>query len=144
LAFSFSSVEDFLRKTKEAKAKQRPAIEEHVRDYLDDPYMVGVSPDLADTITDLVETHGDEALRQIALFCLGKWFEVHTGVVQQYVENEDVPKALASIMDATRISDSIALLESVGSFSGDDDWRQMLHESLVSAVNDAMNQQESR
>lgn len=102
--------------------------------------MVGVSPDMADSIGDLVETYGDEALRQIALFCLGKWFAVHGGIVEQYVENQDTSKAIASVMDATRISDAIALLESVGSFGGDEDWRQMLHESVVSAVNDAMNQ----
>lgn len=117
-------------------------MEEHVRDYLDDPYMVGVEPAMADTIGQLVETYGDEALRQIALFCLGKWFAVHSGIVEQFVENDQINKAMASIMDATRISDAIALLESVGSFGGDEHWRQMLHESVVGAVNDAMNQQE--
>lgn len=142
MSFSFSSVGDFLRKAKDAKIKQRPEIEERVSEYLDDPYLVGVAPEMADQIEKLIVTHGDEALRQIGLFCLGKWFAVHTGVVQELVSNEETSAALSSTMDATRISDAIALLESVGSFGGSDSWRKMLHETLVSAVNDAMNQGE--
>lgn len=140
MAFSFSSVEDFLRKTREAKTKQRPEVEERISEYLDDPHMVGVSPEMADAIDTLLEKYGDEALRQVGLFCLGKWFAVHTGVVEDLVKMERIPAAMSSIMDATRISDAIALLESVGSFGGDDEWKKMLQETLVNAVNDAMNQ----
>lgn len=115
-------------------------MEERISEYLDDPHMVGVSPEMADAIDTLLEKYGDEALRQVGLFCLGKWFAVHTGVVEDLVKMERIPAAMSSIMDATRISDAIALLESVGSFGGDDDWKKMLQETLVNAVNDAMNQ----
>jgi hypothetical protein len=142
LSFSFSSVEDFLRKTRDAKTKQRPEIDERVRDYLEDPHLVGVAPSIADMLDDLLRKYGDESIRQIALFCLGKWFSIHAGVIEDLVKNEEVPAAMSASMDAARISDAIALLESVGSFGGDGDWKKMLHETLVSAVNDAMNQQE--
>ncbi len=140
MSFSFSSVEDFLRKTRDAKTKQRPEIDERVRDYLEDPHLVGVAPVIADMLDDMLHKYGDESIRQIALFCLGKWFSIHAGVIEDLVKNEQVPAAMSSSMDAARISDAIALLESVGSFGGDDDWKKMLHETLVSAVNDAMNQ----
>lgn len=139
--FSFSSVEDFLRKAKDAKAKQRPEVEERIRDYLDDPHMIGVPPAVADDIMKLMEQYGDEALRQIGLYCLGKWFAVHVGVTEDLVKNEQIPAAMSSSMDASRIGSAIALLETIGSFGGDDGWKAMLHESLVTAVNDAMNQQ---
>ncbi len=140
MSFSFSSVEDFLRKTRDAKTKQRPEIDERVRDYLEDPHLVGVAPVIADMLDDMLHKYGDESIRQIALFCLGKWFSIHAGVIEDLVKNEQVPAAMSSSMDAARISDAIALHESVGSFGGDDDWKKMLHETLVSAVNDAMNQ----
>lgn len=140
MSFSFSSVEDFLKKAKDAKVKQRPEVEQRVRDYLDDPHLIGVAPEMADLINSLMERYGDESLRQIGLFCLGKWFAVHGGVIEELTQNEQMPAAFAATMDATRISDAIALLETVGSFGGDSDWKQMLYQSLVSTVNDAMNQ----
>ena len=140
LSFSFSSVQDFLKKAQDAKAKQRPEITERIDDYLEDPHMVGVSPDMADMFDQLLATYGDESLRQIALFCLGKWFTIHAGVVGDLVKNDRTEAALSATMDSTRISDAIALLEHVGSFGGSDDWRAMLRESLVSAVNDALNE----
>ena len=144
MAFSFSSVDEFLRKTKEAKTKQRPEVEERISEYLDDPHTIGVAPEMANSLEVLLEKYGDEAYRQVALFCLGKWFAIHTGVVEDLVKNEHIPAAMSSLMDATRISDAIALLEAIGSFGGDDSWKQMLQATLVIAVNDAMNQREKK
>lgn len=138
--FSFSSVEDFLRKARDAKLNQRPEVEEHFRACLDDPYAVGVPPELADQILALMEKYGDEPLRQIGMYCLGKWFEVHAGVAEDLVQTEQIPGALSASMDAARIGDAMALVQTIGSFGGDEGWKKMLHESLVTAVNDAMNQ----
>lgn len=140
MSFSFSSVEEFLKKAKAAKAKQRPEIAESISNYLEDPHMVGVSPEMADMLDKLLLSYGDESIRQVALFCLGKWFAIHTGVVNDLVKNNRVEAALSATMDCTRISDAIALLENVGSFGGADEWREMLRETLVSAVNDALNE----
>lgn len=115
-------------------------MEQRVHDYLDDPYVIGVSPELADQIEAMLVQYGDEALRQIGLFCLGKWFAVHTGIIEELSKTERFAAAMSATMDATRITDAIALLESVGSFGGEDDWKAMLHETFVGAVNDAMNE----
>ena len=109
---------------------------EWVQDFVNDPAMVGVPVELADTIGTLLEAYGDEALRQIALFALGKWYGVHVGVVQEMVSTEDFGSAIAASMDAARINTSIQTLETVGSFGGDDDWRKMLGETIVSEVDE--------
>lgn len=108
-----------------------------MHDYLDDPHLVGVSPELAGLFEKCLETYGDEALRQIALFCLGKWFAIHTEVIEQFVATQEIPSIVSASMDAARISDAITLIETVGSFGGDDSWKQMLHRTIVDAVKEA-------
>ena len=83
-----------------------------------------------------IEKHGDEALRQIALFCLGKWHSIHSGVIQEMIEMEDTAASIAAAMDSARVSGAIQMLESVGSFGGDDSWRDMLKESIISEVDE--------
>ena len=43
---------------------------EWVQDFINDPSMVGIPVEMADTIGQLMEKYGDESLRQIALFTL--------------------------------------------------------------------------
>jgi hypothetical protein len=136
LSFSFNSVDDFLRKASEAKSEQRAEANAWAQDFLNDPHTIGVPVEMADTIGALLEKHGDEPLRQIALFCLGKWYGIHTGVIQEMIVMEDTAASIAGAMDAARISGAIQLLESVGSFGGDDSWREMLKESIVSEVDE--------
>ena len=109
---------------------------EWVQDFVNDPSMVGVPVEMANTIGQLMEKYGDEALRQIVLFSLGKWYGVHVGVVQEMVATEDFGSSIAAAMDAARINTAIQTLENVGSFGGDDDWRAMLRESIVSEVDE--------
>jgi hypothetical protein len=136
LSFSFNSVDDFLRKAQEAKTEKREEMHEYVQDFVNDPSMVGVPVEMADTIGQLIERYGDECLRQIALFTLGKWYGVHVGVVQEMVSTEDFGSAIAASMDAAKINTAIQTLEGVGSFGGDDDWRKMLGDSIVSEVDE--------
>ena len=109
---------------------------EWVQDFVNDPSMVGVPVEMAEEVTRLLEKYGDEALRQIALFALGKWYAVHTGVVQQMVATEDTAAAIAAAMDAARVNTTVQTLESIGSFGGDDDWRKMLSETIVSEMDE--------
>ena len=109
---------------------------EWVQDFVNDPSMVGVPVEMADAIGQLMEKYGDEPLRQIALFALGKWYGVHVGVVQEMVVTEDFSASIAASMDAARINTAIQTLETVGSFGGDDDWRNMLSETIVSEVDE--------
>lgn len=136
MSFSFNSVDDFLRKAQEAKTEKREEMHEYVQDFVNDPSMVGVPVEMADTIGQLIEKYGDECLRQIALFTLGKWYGVHVGVVQEMVTTEDFGSAIAASMDAAKINTAIQTLEGVGSFGGDDDWRKMLGDSIVSEVDE--------
>lgn len=64
----FSSVNEFLRKAASAKADNRTAIDDALVPYLDDPSVIGVSVEIAESIDELFCSYGDEAFRQIALF----------------------------------------------------------------------------
>lgn len=141
MSSSFSSVEDFLRKAREAKTSQRPDVEEFITDHFEDPHLIAIPPEMGETISGLTEKYGDEALRQIALFAMGKWFAIHTSYIEELMANENHHAALSTTMDATRISQCITILETVGSFGGSDEWREMVRELAIGAVNDAFNQQ---
>lgn len=134
MTFSFDSVDDFLRKARKAKEEDSEALNEWAKDFANDPSTVGVPLSFTEEIECLVAKYGDEALRQIAIFCLGKWHNVHASVVQQMVENEDMAGCSAASMDAARIGTAIQILDGVGSFGGDDSWRVMLKETIVSEM----------
>jgi len=136
LSFSFNSVDDFLRKAREARSEKNEEMHEWVQDFVNDPSMVGIPVEMAEEINGLVEKYGDEPLRQIALFTLGRWYGVHVGVVQEMVATEDFGSAIAASMDAAKVNTAIQTLEGVGSFGGDDDWRRMLGETIVSEVDE--------
>ena len=130
----FQSVDDFLRKAMGAKSNDRQIIEEEVGMQLDDPDLVGIPEDMIDAIDDAVEKYGDEALRHIALFCLGKWMTIHEEVLEQHVELDSTEPAVLTASDLTTLSSAGKLLASVGSFGGDEEWRAMLKELTVQSV----------
>jgi len=122
----FSSVGDFLRKTATAKQNKRKVIDEGLEPFLEDPATIGVPPSLANALEELLEQFGDEAYRQAALFCTGKWHRIHTEVLEQHVENNGMAEALLTMSDISKLSTVLLLLEQVGSFGGDEQWRKML------------------
>lgn len=99
---------------------------------MDDPATVGIPPELAASIETLLEAHGDEAYRQIALFCIGKWHKIHCEVLQQHIENDGISEMLMVMSDISKLSTVLMVLEQVGSFGGDDDWRKCYALLLVS------------
>lgn len=134
MTLSFDSVNDFLRKARKAKEEETEALDEWAKDFANDPSTVGVPLSFIEEIECLIEKHGDETLRQIAIFCLGKWHNVHASVVQEMAKNEDIAGCSAASMDAARIGTAIQILDGVGSFGGDDSWRVMLKETIVSEM----------
>lgn len=126
----FSTVGDFLRAAQSAKAERLQAVSESITPHLNEHGTVGVPPALAKTIDGLLEAHGDEAYRQVALFALGKWFELHVGMSEEHFANDDLAFGASAIMDATRISDALHLLAEIKSFGGSQSWKQMLNETL--------------
>mgnify|MGYP001202976038 CR=1 FL=1 len=136
----FDSVNEFLRKARQAKNAQRPEVEECLAETFEDPHVIAVPPELGEMIEDLTESYGDEALRQIALFCMGKWFGIHTAYIEDLVNTESMHEVVSTTMDAAKISQCVTMLELVSSFSGVENWREMVKELAVGAVNDALNQ----
>ena len=134
----FSSVGDFLHQAATAKQDKRQAIDDQLVPFMEDPATVGIPPDLATSIETLLETYGDETYRQIALFCLGKWHQIHCEVLQQHIENDGTSEMLREMLmvmsDMSNLSTVLMILEQVGSFDGDDDWRKMLRTIVGQSV----------
>jgi hypothetical protein len=101
---------------------------------MEDPATVGIPPDFAAAIETLLEAYGDEAYRQIALFCLGKWHHAHCEVLQQHIENDGTSEMLMVMSDLSKLSTVLMLTEQVGSFGGDDSWRKMLRTIVGQSV----------
>ena len=126
---AFDSVDQFLRQAVAAKDGKRHAIGASLSPHLQDHGTVGVPPKLAGTIETMLQKHGDEAYRQIALFCLGKWFETNIGMFEELI-GEEPSMGCSCLMDATRIADALHLLSEINSIGGDGGWRIMLEETL--------------
>ena len=125
----FSTVEDFLKQAVAAKNGKREAIGQAISPGLQDHGTVGIPPKLAATIEAMLQKYGDESYRQIALFCLGKWFELHIGMFEELI-GEEPSMACSCLMDATRIADSLHLLGEINSIGGDGGWKPMLEQTL--------------
>jgi len=126
----FSTVNDFLRQAAAAKDGKRQAIGATIAPHLQDQGTVGIPPQLAKTLQEMLEEHGDETYRQLALFSLGKWFELHIGMFEELAATEEVSMACSCLMDATRIADALHLLSEINSIGGDKGWKTMLEETL--------------
>lgn len=129
-----NSVDDFLRKTGAARKTTLSAVEEGLRSYIEDPSIIGVTPQLGELIADLVESFGDEVYRQVAIFCLGKWLEIHSNIATAHWENSSVPELIVVTADSTRLSTAMQAVEGIASFSGDKEWREMLCKNVASSV----------
>ena len=130
----FSSVGDFLRKAASAKQDRRKTIDEHLTPFLEDPATIGIPPSLSESLEALLEQHGDETYRQVAIFCIGKWHSVHTDILQEHVDNNGMSEALLTMNDLSKLSSVLQMLEQVGSFGGDDSWRKMLRKIVGQSV----------
>lgn len=126
----FSTVNDFLRQAAAAKDDKRQAIGATIAPHLQEQGTVGIPPKMAKKLQDMLEEHGDETYRQVALFTLGKWFELHIGMFEELAATEEVSMACSCLMDATRIADALHLLSEVNSIGGDRGWKTMLEETL--------------
>lgn len=126
----FSTVNDFLRQTAAAKDGKRQAIGATIAPHLEEQGTVGIPPLLAQDIEAMLRDYGDETYRQIALFTLGKWFELHMGMFEELAATEEVSMACSCLMDGTRIADALHLLSEINSIGGDNGWKKMLSETL--------------
>jgi inactivated superfamily I helicase len=130
----FTSVDAFLRAAHEAKASQLMGMEDRLAPIIDDPYAFSVPPELLSSIENLTESYGDEALKAIAMFCLSSWHGVHTDMLQQYVAHENNESALWTMGDSAKLSMIMQNLMELGSFSGDEQWKEMLKKTTAETV----------
>jgi hypothetical protein len=132
--FPSDSVNDFLRRVQGAKAKQREVVETNLDPLLSDPATFAVDPALGRMMDDACERYGDEAYKQVAMVAIGKWLDLHNAYIQEHVNLEDFSAALFGMADATKLTTVLRLMEEVGSFGGDDDYRQAMREQINQAV----------
>jgi hypothetical protein len=132
--FSFDSVDKFLQQAQAAKASQRKAIDKGMEPLLDDPATFAIAPDAADLLDQSLENYGDEALKQMAIVAMGKWVGLHQEWLEQHIAHESAPEAALTASDMTKIVQAIRLLEDVGSFGGDEDYRKAIKEQINQAV----------
>jgi len=130
----FSSVDDFLRKATNAKKSEKDLIDEELHGMLSDPSIVGIPPELAKTLEGLYEDYGDEALRQVGMFALGKWMRLHSETIQSHVGNGGWQESLLVMADASKLGAALRMVEEIGSFSGTEQWTKMLREVVGQAV----------
>ena len=133
----FQSVGDFLRKAAGAKTDVRQRISEEIAPVLEDPDTVGIPPELLESIDKLMVSHGDEAIRQTALFCLARWMQIHGEWLEQHQLTETMDAALLTVADATRLRVAMEMIGNIGSFGGDDSWRAMLNKTLTQEILEA-------
>jgi hypothetical protein len=131
---AFNSVDAFLKAARAAKKTDKEQIADKLGPLLDDAATVAIPPELLSPIEDLVERYGDEALRSTAIFCLGRWAEVHQEWLEQHILMDNIESALWTMNDTAKLSLLIQNLAELGSFGGDDDWRAMLKRTVGQAV----------
>lgn len=131
---SLDSVNDFLRKVQLAKSSSYEAVDEHLEPYMTDPATFAISPEISRLIDEEVESYGDEVLKQMSVFSLGKWLEYHQGFLQEHIANEATPEALLTMQDISTLNAALRLISEVGSFGGDEDYRKAKQKQIGQAI----------
>jgi hypothetical protein len=137
----FSSVGDFLEKAVSSKQEERKLIEDEVDPILDDPSTIVIPQEMLDMLDRLEEKYGDETFKQVGLFCLGHWAEMHQEILSQHIQFENIHEAMVTVSDFTTLAHSIQQVKGIGSFAGDESWRKMLKEIVSQSVLEEMEEQ---
>ncbi len=138
MSFSPDSVDGFLKAVRQAKSAKRQAVDAGLSDQLSDPDCIGVPADFSRSVDKLIERYGDEALRSIALWAIGRWTQIHQRILEQRMITGDLQGTALTSSDLARLTTALRSVSEVGSFGGDEDWRAMLKEDLGQAVLETM------
>jgi hypothetical protein len=138
VSFSPDSVDGFLKAVRQAKSAKRQAVDAGLSDQLSDPDCIGVPADFSRSVDKLIERYGDEALRSIALWAIGRWTQIHQRILEQRMITGDLQGTALTSSDLARLTTALRSVSDVGSFGGDEDWRAMLKEDLGQAVLETM------
>jgi len=136
------SAHEFLNATNGIYAQECPqSTNDEVDPLLDDPSIVGIPHEMFDMLKGLEEKHGDETFKQVALFCLGQWLQIHQGILPQPLQCENIHEAMVTVADLTTLAHSAQQVQAVGSFGGDESWRKMLKEIVSQDILENMEEQ---
>lgn len=133
-SFSFDSVSHFLQQVEGAKNRKRQAIDEGTEPFLADPGTFAMSPEIAKLVDEEVEKYGDEALKQIGIVALGKWVDYHQGILEEHINNDAMAESLMTLKDISSLNIALRLLEEIGSFGGDEDYRRGIRKQINQAI----------
>lgn len=136
---SFESVDAFLKAVRSSKGDRRQAIEEELKPMLQGSSTYAVPPSLAKQIHQLTEQYGDEAWKQTAMFCICYWASFHRDTIQNTTDRD---AAIWAMADLTTLRHCIEMIDSVTSFNGQKEWKQMLQEEVGQAVLEACEEQD--
>lgn len=131
---SFESVEAFLRAARSAKHERESQVTERIAPFLEDKSSIGVNPEVLEMIDRLVDEYGDEAMRSIGMFCIGKWMRLHQEIMEKHIKKSDTKGMLFVMNDISKLSTVLHILESIPSFGGDEEWRNMLKKEVSRAL----------
>lgn len=134
MSMDFHSVDKFLEAARKAKDEDRSRIEDVLASTLDDPHAFSVPPSLAKEIGKLVEDYQDEALKNIAMYCLGMWHQEHQAALTANLEKGDGEAALFVMSDTAQLSMLMRCIADIGTFHGQEEYREMIHKELSQAV----------
>lgn len=137
----FSSVNKFLEVAKAAKEPERRRVEEVLARAVHDPNTFTVPPELLTIIDKLLEDYGDEALKSIGMFCIGRWSEVHQDRLDQFCSTADLEGALWTMNDMSKLSTALQIMADVGSFGGSDEWNAMITKVVGKAVYETLEEE---
>lgn len=130
----FNSVNDFLESARKAKDQQRFRISERLEEFLEDKGSYAVPEDLHDLIQNYKTEYGDEILKQTAMYCLGKWFELHQEILDCHIENDAVQESVVTCADMASLGHAQRMIIEVESFGGDEEYRAFIRTHLSQAM----------
>jgi hypothetical protein len=68
------------------------------------------------------------------MVAIGKWAAMHEDMLNEHIANDGRAEALLTMSDLSRITTALRILSDIGSFGGDDDYRQAIKKQINQAV----------
>lgn len=128
------NVGSFLKAVEQGKARKKQLIDRSTAFFLDDLSTYAMPPEAAIALDKTVEHYGDEALKQCAVVAIGKWINIHQDLLQQHIDHGNTAEASMTTADMTKLVQALRMIEEVGSFGGDEDYRKAMKQQINQAI----------
>jgi len=137
-SMEFNSVNDFLDSARKAKEQQRSRIGDRLEEFLEDRGSYAVPEELHALIQNYKVEYGDEVLKQTAMYCLGKWFELHQEILDCHIENDSTREAVVTCSDMALMGQVQRMIAEIESFGGDEEYRAFIKDHLSQTMLERM------